>query len=179
MSNYDSSTGISYGVISPHSINQDCLSSLYDEGTDPYYENAKEEFTTTLKSIISNFMYENNVTLEDDEIDIDYYLDRWNNNYESCGDGQCDFKDSEYTLHISGDNFGIYVMRSPYYTYCRKCSPCAPGAGDLNNPLEIEEIEVLDTYDRAYCLGPDYFGDSEYDRMPYRVFRVDNDMEVI
>ena len=50
-------------------------------------------------------------------------------------------------------------------------------AGDLNNPLDIEGIEILDNYDRAYCLDKSFF--DEYATIPYRVFRVDNDQEVL
>ena len=173
MANYDEKTGISYGVISPHAIDQDVLNDLYNDGTDPHYENAKEALMDDIRSLCDNH------GLDFEQIDTDTFIDEMNKHYESCGDGQCDYSDKDYTLHISGDNFGIFVIKSPYYTYCRKCSPCAPGAGDLNNPLDIEEIEVLDNYDRAYCLGPEYFGESEYDKLPYRVFRVDSDEEVL
>jgi hypothetical protein len=93
-----------------------------------------------------------------------------------------DYSDNEYTLHVSGDNFGIFVMRSPYYTYCRGCSPCAPGAGDLDSPMTSYDGPISTNYDKALCLAPDWFDkeESEYSRkIPYRVFRVDNDQEVI
>jgi hypothetical protein len=173
MSNYDEKTGISYGVISPHAINPDCLSSLYDDGKDPYYESMKEEINNIVNEMINSTAY----TISDDTKSniIDLIMDDLNDGYENS-DGQCDYSDAEYTLHVSGDNFGIFVIKSPYYTYCRKCSPCTPGAGDLNNPLEINDIEVLDNFDRAYCLDKSYFDD---EKAPYRVFRVDNDQEVI
>jgi hypothetical protein len=93
-------------------------------------------------------------------------------------DGQCDYSDKEYTLHVSGDNFGIFVIKSPYYTYCWKCSPCAPGAGDLNNPMTSYDGPISTNFDKAYCLDKSFF-DEEYSKIPYRVFRVDNDEEVI
>jgi len=172
MPNYDEKTGISYGVISPHAINPDALNDLYNEGTDPHYENAKEEFLQDLKEFCtSHYIPYDNV--------VDNMENEFNDSIDmSCGDGQCDYSDKDYILHISGDNFGIFVIKSPYYTYCRKCSPCAPGAGDLNTPLNIDDIEILDNYDRAYCLDKSYF-DDEYQKIPYRVFRVDNDEEVI
>jgi hypothetical protein len=172
MSNYDEKTGISYGVISPHALNGCALQDLYDQGTDPHYESSKEEFTTDLKNVLDRFGFS---VGQIDEV-LSPAIDIFNESFDSCGDGQRDYSDSEYTLHISGDNFGIFVIKSPYYTYCRKCSPCAPGAGDLNNPLEIEGIEVLDINDRAYCLDKSYFDDGT---APYRVFRVDNDEEVL
>lgn len=176
MSNYDEKTGIHYGVISPNSINQDALNDLYNDGTDPHYEVAKKELLDNFKQ----FCEEN--YLHFDNINTDSIEDDFNDHFESCGDGQCDYEDKEYTLHISGDNFGIFVIRSPYYTFTRLCSPCAPNAGDLNNPSKIDK-RFKDRSDpgftngvMTYCLDPSFFDE---DKAPYKVYRVDNDEEVI
>lgn len=175
MPNYDEKNGISYGVISPHNISSEVLNNIYDQGTDPHYESAKEEFTNDLKTVLDRYGFSIG---QIDEV-LSPAVDIFNESFDSsCGDGQCDYSDKEYALRVSGDNFGIFVIKSPYYTYCRKCSPCAPGAGDLNTPLNIDDIEVMDNYDRAYCLDKSYF-DDEYAKIPYRVFRVDTDEEVI
>jgi len=173
MTNYDEKTGIAYGVISPHAINQDVLNDISIEGTDPNYESTKKELIEDISTLCNNY------GIDVDNIDLDNFIQEMADHYESCNDGTFDYSDKDYTLHNSADNFGLFVIRSPYYTYCRKCSPCAPGAGDLNNPLEIEEINEMDENDKTYCLGPEYFGESEYDKIPYRVFRVDNDEEVL
>ena len=172
MPNYDEKTGIAYGVISPNALNGDALNDIYQKGDDPHYENAKDALLRDITALCDTHGI--NVS----NIDTDPFIDEMSDHYESCGDGQCDYSDDEYTLHVSGDGFGIFVLKSPYYTYCRKCSPCAPGAGDLNNPLDIEGIEILDNYDRAYCLDESFF-DDDYAKIPYRVFRVDNDQEVL
>jgi hypothetical protein len=175
MSNYDEKTGIAYGVISPNAISSEALGHIYDVGTDPHYENAKQELLNDIEA----FCDERNMNFE--HINTDSFIDAFTDSYPGNDDGQMDYSDNEYTLHVSGDNFGIFVIKSPYYTYCRKCSPCspcAPGAGDLNNPLPIDDIEVLDNYDKAYCLDKSFF-DDEYAKIPYRVFRFDNDQEVI
>ena len=165
MANFDEKTGIRYGVISPHSISSFALDDIYNNGTDPQYEMYKAELEARHKN---------------GEIPIETLEDELET-YESDGSGIMDYSDSEYDLHVSGDNFGIFVMRSPYYTYCRNCSPCAPGAGDLNASFDSDEHEITEGYHRALCLGPEWFdkGDDQYARkIPYRVFRVDNDMEV-
>ena len=174
MANYDEKTGIAYGVISPHAINQDVLEDLYNDGTDPHYENARQEIITA----VSDFAGNSGLVISDEmQMQIsDLLIDDISDHYQGNDGGQCDYSDKDYTLHVSGDNFGIFVIKSPYYTYCRKCSPCAPGAGDLNNPLEIDGIEVLDTYDRALCLDSSFFDDG---KAPYRVFRVEDDQEVL
>ena len=72
------------------------------------------------------------------------------------------YVDEEYKCFASDSD--IFIEKSPYYTLCNFCSPCAPGAGYLKsaNPNGI----------KAYCLGPDWFGEGE---CPYPVYRVDND----
>lgn len=185
MSNFDEKTGIRYGVISPHSINQDALNDIYQDGTDPQYEEGKENFESGLKETIREYCDNNaNLDIADNDIDIDSIMEQWNDNYQSDGSGIMDYSDNEYDLHVSGDNFGIFVMASPYYTYCRDCSPCAPGAGSLDSPIDKDtgEFPADPFLYRALCLGPEWFDkeESEYSRkIPYRVFRVDNDEEVI
>jgi hypothetical protein len=182
MANFDEKTGIRYGVISPYSISSNCDYDLYEgpNSTDPYYERMRTEISLS----VDNLMTDTDYVVSDDlkEQIKDMILQEQSDDYENP-DGQMDYSDSEYDLHVSGDNFGIFVMRSPYYTYCRNCSPCAPGAGDLNNPvdpvnLDLAQLEHIGA--KTLCLGPEWFdkGDDQYARkIPYRVFRVDNDQE--
>lgn len=200
MPNFDEKTGIRYGVISPQSISSWSMDEIYQNGTDPYYENMKKEINDLVDEMISN----TNWAISDDAIAgiKDLIMDDLNEGYENP-DGAMDYSDNDYDLHVSGDNFGIFVMRSPYYTYCRDCSPCAPGAGDLDYPIgvfpvngdlnltvdkESYEAFLIAGDPRCYrsgktlCLGPEWFDteDEQYSRkIPYRVFRVDNDQEVV
>jgi len=162
MPNYDEETGIRYGIISPHSISGFALDDVYSNGIDPIYEAGKTELLKDIEA----FCEDHNISFED--IDTDSFIDAYSNGYGECGDGQCDYSDNDYTLHVSGDNFGIYVIKSPYYTFCRGCSPCAPGAGDLDNPSDDGE--------KTYCLDKSWFDD---EKVPYRVYRVDTDEEII
>ena len=60
-----------------------------------------------------------------------------------------------------------------------------PGAGDLDSPidpvnLDLSTLEHISA--KTLCLGPEWFDqdNDQYSRkIPYRVFRVDNDQEVI
>ena len=72
------------------------------------------------------------------------------------------FYDSDGYKCFGSSDGDIFVEKSPYYTLCNFCSPCAPGAGYLtsSNPNGIA----------AYCFGPEWF-----DKCPYPVYRVDND----
>lgn len=172
MPNYDPETGIRFGVISPHSISPYALDDIYTNGTDPQYESAKQGFRQKVFDVLNEY-------LSTDECDnlTDQAIEIFNERFESDGSGIMDYSDSEYTLHVSGDNFGIFVMKSPYYTYCRGCSPCAPGAGDLDHPMTSYIGAISTNFDKALCLGPDWF--NKDNPIPYRVFRVDNDQEVI
>lgn len=92
---------------------------------------------------------------------------------EAFGDepiGHSYFTD-EYQCTQGGDDGDIFILKSPYYTLCDFCSPCAPGAGYL-----ISEGDV-----KAYCFGHDWFYDHpEHPKVaPYRVFRVSDDSEVL
>jgi hypothetical protein len=178
MSNYDEKTGIHFGVISPNSICQETLQDLCfgSNSIDPHYEAGKQEIIDDLKQ----FCEDHYLNFED--IDPDQFIDQFSDRYENS-DGQYDYEDIDYTLHISGDNFGIFVIRSPYYTFTRQCSPCAPGAGDLNTPAKIDK-RFTDRSDpgftngvQTYCLPVEFF--DEYAKIPYRYYRVDNDKEVI
>ena len=66
----------------------------------------------------------------------------------------------------AGEDGDIFILKSPYFTYCGFCSPCAPGAGYLLDPGEV----------KSYCFGPDWF-DSEV--APYKVYSVETGKEVL
>lgn len=66
-----------------------------------------------------------------------------------------------------GDDGDIFITKSKYYTECQYCSPCAPGAGYLMNPIP-EGV-------KSYCFGADWFDDS---KAPYPVYLVATGEEV-
>lgn len=72
------------------------------------------------------------------------------------------FEDSEYKA-CAGTDGDIFVLKSPYYTRAQFCSPCAPGAVYLTNPIEGGA--------KGYCLGHEWF---EGGKAPYPVYRVSN-----
>jgi hypothetical protein len=53
------------------------------------------------------------------------------------------------------------VTDSPFYTFAQFCSPCVPGAGNLDN--------AMDEGVKTYCLGHDWF---ESGKAPYPVYSV-------
>ena len=71
------------------------------------------------------------------------------------------FEDEEYIVTDCLDS-ELMVIKSPYYTLVQYCSPCAPGAGNLNTPIECGI--------KAYCLGIEWF--DEYNPCPYPIYSV-------
>jgi len=69
-----------------------------------------------------------------------------------------------YICEQSGDDGDIFIIKSKYYTYAQFCSPCAPGAGHLCNPLHHKPPE-----NKTYCFGHSWFED---EKAPYTVYSV-------
>jgi hypothetical protein len=65
-----------------------------------------------------------------------------------------------YKISNSPSLVCLFVEKSPWYTFARPCSPCAPNAGDLDNPEGLL---------KTYCLGPEWF---EGEKSPYLVYSV-------
>jgi hypothetical protein len=76
------------------------------------------------------------------------------------------YNDDGYICEQFADDPDIFVCKSPYYTYCAFCSPCAPGAGYL-----LDKRNEL-TGIKTYCFGHDWFED---EKAPYPVFSVETD----
>jgi hypothetical protein len=153
--NRDKETGIHYGVISQHSLHPESANDIYFKGSvyTPYCpkcgneiaeENAEEGYTCECG-------YE-----------IKY-------SEEMYGD------EPSYIDHDSGDGIRItgcldsdfMILKSPYYTHAQFCSPCVPGAGNLNSPCPNGP--------KTYCLPSDYFGD---EGAPYPIFLVETNERV-
>lgn len=71
-------------------------------------------------------------------------------------DHNCDFCEAACYIYNEdgyeaecGDDGDIFITKSPYYTECQYCSPCAPGAGYLMNPIP-EGI-------KTYCFDSSWF----------------------
>lgn len=54
------------------------------------------------------------------------------------------------------------------WTFAQFCSPCVPGAGSLDNPVEDGA--------KTYCLDHDWFDGGV---APYPVFRVADDKQMV
>jgi hypothetical protein len=186
LANIDNETGIRFGVISPHSVNGDSLQCIYDNGENLTHAaaiaEAKERITFALRNVFNGlgmlpYDYRNGdrtpkadaylapiVDAVWDDVEQDF-----NDHYEEDSDTYR-YSEDGYVLETS--SLGIYVIRSPFYTFAAFCSPCCPGAGNLDSPRLTAESGV-----KTYCLGPDWFDNDEC-TMPYTAFNVSDDTEV-
>ena len=156
--NRDADTGIRYGVISTHSLTEwfwDSVENDYGDATCPECGNpAVDTCAAEIQAV--DWAEEQNgewactaceKVFESDNAFSDEALG-W-----SIDDGEykvCNCLDSD-----------AMILKSPFYTFAQFCSPCVPGAGNLDNPCEDGA--------KSYCFGHDWF---DGDRAPYTVYRV-------
>lgn len=161
--NYDAATGIHYGVISLHSPNPDALQDIYDNGDNLSHAAAIEQVKGELRSAMQRVLEAYGVDrMTDDATDAAWEAveQEFNDHYEEQEDTY-QYRQGGYVLQTS--SLGIYVIKSPYYTFAAACSPCCPNAGDLNTPRSGGL--------KTYCLGADWF--DMYNRVPYPVYSIE------
>jgi len=101
--------------------------------------------------------------------------DRFGDTYQ-CDEPDWLYEKDGYVLSKCLD-YDVFVSKSPYCTYAAYCSPCVPGAGNLDAALSYEQWvgpTITDTelaaFPKVFCLGADWFEDGE---APYPVFSVE------
>lgn len=168
-SNIDHTNGIRYGVISQHAVGQAWYDSSEAQYAGPNCPKCGDDARAHDSEKYDAGEYAN---YTEGPGCADYACDRCCyifDSSEAFGDDPIGFtfEDSEYTL-TAGEDGDIFVVKSPYYTHAQFCSPCAPGAGHLENPCEHGP--------RTYALGHEWFEDG---KAPYPLFKVADDTEVV
>lgn len=156
-SNRDAETGIHYGVISQHSVGQ----AWYDDAEPDYGEPTCGECGNDAVPYDS----EKHESFEQGSGCADYACEHCQTTFDSSEA----FPDEALGYNYTGDGYvltdcldsDIFVIKSPFYTFAQFCSPCVPGAGNLDNPMEDGP--------KTYCLGHDWF---EGGVAPYPVYSV-------
>lgn len=168
-SNVNRSTGVRYGVISIHSVPYEYQDDFEQDYGSPHCPKC------------------GNDAVEASDAGLPAESEEWEHYGHGCNDYACPecehFLDSadvysEESLGWSYEREGykltncldsdIFVLESPFYTRAQFCSPCVPGAGNLDNPAEDGP--------KTYCLGHEWFEDG---RAPYPVFKVSDDSPVM
>ncbi len=176
--NIDTNTLIRFGVISQHSM------------ADWFYDEFEAQYAGPNCPKCGNEATDNAT-----EINADNHKDHEEfEHLGGCADYRCDecritfdsseafgeepighkLEDTEY-LAIDCLDSDVMIIRAPFYTLAPFCSPCVPGAGNLDNANTPTE-PLNEEWSKAYCFGHDYFEDH---RAPYRVFSVATGEEVL
>lgn len=185
LSNIDHETGIRFGIISQNDILQawaDSSEPDYGEPHCPKCGGASVGVGSSVKEIGCK-------ELEDR---IDDILENWEHAQYDSDDYVCEeckyvfgsesaFPEETSTFTFEEDGYkafsdehgDVWMLKSPFFTYAQFCSPCAPGAVHLGNPLEEE---MWNDNNRGYCFDKSWFED---EKAPYRVFRVVDGSEVL
>lgn len=169
--NVNKQTGIRFGVIPQNALNPDAAEDIWQNGTDRDYEDYIEQVKANLRSSLSDYFSDHKwgddkTSKLDDAVEsaFDAISDGIGDAYQANGDC-ARMAYNSCGLHVQTDSSGdILVMESPFFTYAQFCSPCAPGACYLTNPLAEP-----DENNKAYCLGHDWFDDN---KAPYPVYSV-------
>jgi hypothetical protein len=156
--NIDVKTGIRYGVISEHSVGQawyDSAEPDYGEPTCGKCGNAACASDAAPDDISESDWFEGK----------DYYCEHCRRTFwsdDAFGDEPNGFSyDADGYRLTTCLNSDIMILESPYYTFAQFCSPCVPGAGNIDSPMPDGV--------KTYCLGHDWF---ESGKAPYPVYSV-------
>lgn len=138
-SNIDPETGIRYGIISQNSLSGDAANEIWQEGAVymPYCPHCQEANDTDSSAEKCDSCGK--------DVDEWEYADEpaYTEYHETTPDGEIiiiDCLDSDYM-----------IIKSPYVTVGPFCSPCVPGAIDLNS------TDGASGGTKAYCLPGDFF----------------------
>jgi len=148
-SNIDLETGIRYGIIPSHSIGQ----AWYDEA-EVNYPIACPHCGSDMDEIPDEETKCNDCQ---ETISEDDFMELEPASWFVNGEG--------YLAEQSRDDSDIFICKSPFYTFAQFCSPCAPGACHLDNPLTSP-----DPYNKCYCFGHDWFEDG---KAPYPIYSIE------
>jgi hypothetical protein len=161
--NIDPETSIRFGVISSHKVNywNDSSEEVYGP---PHCPHCGSEIPEEIR--------DNAMSHDDEETRTCPHCEKVlkERDFEEQDSEIIGFKmdDGKYFATQSADDTDIFIEKSPYYTLCGYCSPCAPGAGYIT---QQEEDGI-----KAYCFGHDFFEDG---KAPYKVFDVKTDKEIL
>lgn len=130
MTNFNPKTGIAYGVISANTLDQDLVQHLL-YGSQAYngsYDDAAKEYLHQARN-----------DAEEAGLDFDEFasLEEFNDQYEDYEpriSGQ--LQDTTYETLWLGGALLFWIFESPHTGFFQPCSPCVPGAADLDNPCE-------------------------------------------
>ena len=182
-SNTDTDTSVRYGVICQNSVSGEAVEDVYHgpHSRDMAFESHRDEIKEAIASAIkgSNKL-EDSFRERDLESIIEAAFDEAEEHIASllaATDPLYEHDGYKITKCLDCD---LMILKSPFYTYAQYCSPCVPGAGNLNHPFDgpIEnwcKAAEEAGFPKVFCLGHDWFDDNT---APYPVFSVATNEQV-
>jgi hypothetical protein len=153
--NIDPKTGIHYGVIPQNRVLQ-----AWCDSSEPNYGKPEEAECPECHQVFiltEGTEWGDEIQCPNTEVcGIEFTIE-----IPDCVDPLSFYVDNGEYLAECGEDGDIFILKSPFYTRCRLCSPCAPNAGYLLNP---DPLGV-----KTYCFGSDWFDPEE---APYPLYRV-------
>jgi hypothetical protein len=106
-----------------------------------------------------------NLGLKPDDDDLSDMADNvmQDQDWERDESGPYAYEFEGLTVQTTSDN-NLWVFKSPVYTRAQFCSPCVPGAGNLDT--------FCPDGPKTYCLAADWF---EEGKAPYNIWSVATD----
>ena len=142
IANVNLETGIRFGVISSNNINQGIFNDIFDMAWGIF---SQECFDKALEE----YKLYNPENAEDEEKLDDFERDYFDNFEPDEISAELEFDGLNLWLTTLGGAYVIYVLKSPYITRARLCSPCCPNAGNL------DEIDLGNGFE-CYDVPPDW-----------------------
>lgn len=142
MPNANPTTGIPYGTIYLHHLDPDLAQDLYfNYGEDISYKEAVEE----MRAQIAREMRDEEENGECPTRSLDDFNDELDERVEARIEGiyineptiEGEYEGVKYMISWLGGAPLLWVFYSPYTGSYARCSPCVPGAGDLETPDEF------------------------------------------
>jgi hypothetical protein len=141
MPNVNPKTGLAYGVISTRHTPY-LLEDIQSHGNNVTMENRRKECRQRLRNVVCD--YSSNVDeVVEDMMDV---LDDYAEHYGEEDEYEAELEGTKYLLSWLGGAPLIWVIDSEWACYCNPCSPCVPGAGDL---------DTLEGSTLAHCMPPE------------------------
>lgn len=136
VTNKHPTTGIAYGVIACQSLDDDLLHFLlYEKGKDLSYEAACQEEIGRQEDAYHEMLASMDPEYVDcmDPADFEPNLDNFDPQIEEpIVEGE--YQGVHYRTTWLGGAQLLWIFESPFTEECQPCSPCVPGAGNLDNP---------------------------------------------
>lgn len=149
--NRDPLTGIRYGIISLRSLGEFAWEELESHGTDQDFEEFRSELSAKVRAAVAEALEDFPERFQRIVADAacEQAASECGEHYQQPSDNpRLHYEHDGYVLQVTGDG-NLFVIKSPFVTNAQFCSPCVPGAGNLDSPC--------DAGPECYALGLDWF----------------------